>query len=140
MHKTCSICSEEKHITEFYKDPKKINGCKHECKICYDERDKRYYQKNKHKIAERIKNRKSKIRKYIYDYLLSHPCVDCGESNPIVLEFDHVGEKTINISEIRTYGWSTSRIDKEISQCQIRCANCHKIKTAREQGWYKDLL
>lgn len=64
----------------------------------------------------------------IYEYLLVHPCVDCGESDPIVLEFDHVrGTKKKNVSRMAcgsTYSWTAIKI--EIDKCDIRCANCHR--------------
>ena len=34
-------------------------------------------------------------------------------------------------------GYSWSNILKEIDKCECRCANCHRIKTAIEQDWYK---
>ena len=72
----------------------------------------------------------------LLDYLLEHPCPDCGESNPLVLEFDHVrGSKTKDISSMIQPKWSWKVIEAEISKCVVRCANCHRLKTAYEQNW-----
>jgi hypothetical protein len=39
---------------------------------------------------------------YLYQYLLTHPCVDCGNTNILTLTFDHVrGQKSGNVSEKR---------------------------------------
>jgi hypothetical protein len=41
-------------------------------------------------------------RQYVWSYLSTHPCVDCGESNPIVLESDHVrGRKKMIVSQMK---------------------------------------
>jgi L-lysine 2,3-aminomutase len=72
----------------------------------------------------------------VYSYLLEHPCVDCGESDPVVLEFDHVrGKKRFAVTRalMAGYGWKT--ILSEIEKCQVRCRNCHRKKTAKEQNW-----
>jgi hypothetical protein len=36
---------------------------------------------------------------------------------------------------ISGYGWN--RILAEIAKCQVRCANCHRRKTARDFKWFK---
>ncbi len=74
-------------------------------------------------------------RKFIYEYLQTHPCVDCGESDPIVLQLDHQGDKTANVSDLVKVG--LTRIKQEIEKCEVRCSNCHAMKTAKERGYYK---
>lgn len=70
-------------------------------------------------------------------YLLSHPCADCAERDPSVLEFHHVytEEKEANISKlIRSNTWEAAL--KEINKCVVLCANCHRKRHALEDGWY----
>lgn len=56
-------------------------------------------------------------------------CVDCGyHESADALEFDHVrGEKVANISRITTM----KKLFREIEKCEVRCSNCHRIRTAR---------
>lgn len=89
------------------------------------------------KNKQRVKNnkRRNKNRAYVLEYLSTHFCVDCGETDPIVLEFDHVRDKDKKISDLINY--SHNRLKEEILKCEVRCSNCHKIRTATQQGWYK---
>jgi len=69
-------------------------------------------------------------------YLASHPCIDCGEADVRVLEFDHVREKKEgNIGDFVRGGMAWQRILLEISKCDVRCANCHRRKTVEQFGW-----
>ena len=66
--------------------------------------------------------------------------MDCGETDPVILEFDHVrGQKVGSLSNMAFRQFSLAKLDAEIAKCEVRCANCHKRKTAREQGWYASL-
>ena len=70
------------------------------------------------------------------DYLRANPCVDCGERDIVVLEFDHVrGEKKYNLSQMTSGAFGVATIQAEIEKCEVRCANCHRRKTAKDQGW-----
>lgn len=77
----------------------------------------------------------------LFDYLITHPCVDCGETNPVVLDFDHRNptEKEFGIGGAGLLFRSWQKVFVEIEKCDVRCANCHRIKTAKEQSWYKAL-
>ncbi len=77
----------------------------------------------------------------VREYYKKHPCVDCGENDPVVLDFDHrVGEKKLrNVSNMMHWScWDT--IKKEIDKCDVRCANCHRRKTAKERNYYVNKL
>lgn len=58
----------------------------------------------------------------LMDEVLAGGCVDCGELDAIVLQFDHVrGTKTRNVNE----NMNTDELRVEIAKCDVRCANCH---------------
>ncbi len=72
---------------------------------------------------------------------LSRPCVDCGEPDPIVLEFDHVrGEKRADVDSLITVGCSRALLLAEIAKCDVRCANCHRRRTAAARGYRRHRL
>lgn len=104
---------------------------------------KKHYDLNKEKIKARalLYNKKVKedTRKYIIDYLKKHPCVDCGEEDIVVLEFDHKDRenKKYVISQALGNKISIKNVIAEIEKCEVRCANCHRRKTAVEFGFYK---
>lgn len=80
----------------------------------------------------------SKGRQYIYDYLRDKSCVDCGETNPIVLEFDHRNPK-LKVNNVSNLVRSMEKLKIEITKCDVVCANCHRIRTAKQQDWYKHI-
>ena len=82
------------------------------------------------------KERKQRIAAKVCEYKANHPCVDCGEPDPIVLQFDHVNDdKEFNIADAAGNGVSWKIILKEIAKCEVRCANCHiRITYKRRMG------
>lgn len=80
----------------------------------------------------------AKKRQYVLEYLSSHSCMDCGEEDPTVLEFDHVrGTKRFRVSAMMVSWCSLDVLIAEITKCEVRCANCHRRKHSKDQGWYK---
>jgi len=85
----------------------------------------------------RVKNY-ARNRQFLADYLAEHPCVDCGENDPLVLDFDHVrGKKKQNVSRMVVDGYCLKTLLKEISKCEVRCANCHRRKSAKQLNYHK---
>jgi L-lysine 2,3-aminomutase len=74
-------------------------------------------------------------REFVGTYLASHPCLDCGEADTRVLDFDHVGEKTRDVCEMVLRGLPVEALAAEIERCQVVCANCHRRRTATRAGW-----
>ncbi|MBI2983771.1 MAG: hypothetical protein HYY42_06305, partial [Chloroflexi bacterium] len=66
--------------------------------------------------------------------------MDRGENDPIVLEFDHRSGKRAGINELMRRSIEWSEIRAEIEACDVRCANCHRRRTALTRGYYRDLL
>jgi 5-methylcytosine-specific restriction endonuclease McrA len=99
------------------------------------EQKRAWYLANRELHLERSRKRheakRSAIRAFIAEYLSRHPCVDCGETDPIVLDFDHVGEKSFGIGSAVQRLIPLERVKAEIEKCEIRCANCHRRKTHR---------
>jgi len=110
------------------------------CKECM-----RIYSKNRYKSNEELrekcikKARKLSKARYasnkamVNEYRKNHPCVDCGNADIRVLDFDHrdPAEKSFCISW--GYHKRPEQIMKEIEKCDIRCANCHRIKHHEEK-------
>jgi hypothetical protein len=74
---------------------------------------------------------------HIHAILRRSACVDCGERDPIVLDFDHVGPKRGSVTQLAWWGYSLATIDAEMAQCEIRCANCHRRATATRGGHFR---
>jgi hypothetical protein len=64
-------------------------------------------------------------------------CVDCGEKDAELLDFDHVrGSKRAALSVLTHEGYPAAILDAEIAKCEIVCANCHRRRTGmRQWSW-----
>jgi hypothetical protein len=67
-------------------------------------------------------------QRHVLHILRRSPCRDCGERDPVVLDFDHRADKRGNVSTMATWA-SLATLGEEISKCDVRCANCHRRRT-----------
>lgn len=143
MKKICSVCGQERDVELDFGWRHKDRGIRHtRCKFCQSQVSKRHYKNNKQSYFDRARMRDALIiennQKKLANYLSCHPCVDCGQTNIRVLEFDHVrGNKANNIARMIGEGFSWPTIEAEIAKCEVRCANCHRIKTNERSGWWR---
>jgi hypothetical protein len=139
--KTCPGCKKRKAITEFNWKLKARGIRQVRCRDCTKEQSKDHYRRNREYYLKKARQRNEQViqeqRQRILEYLATHPCVDCGEADVVFLEFDHVrGKKRGDIAHmLGDHAWST--IEAEIEKCEVRCAKCHRRKTAHTRGWYR---
>lgn len=131
-------CRRWKSLEAFSKWSRNKDGLQPRCKDCAAA----YYAANRDKIIPGIRERRHRVvreaRTFVRNYLLSHPCVDCGEADPVVLDFDHVtGKKRKGVSDLAGQGFNIEALKAEIAKCVVRCANCHRRRTAKQLGHYK---
>lgn len=112
--KHCNTCEQDKPKSDFSLQKSNSDHLDSRCKVCGSEQGRRARQANRLVRTE---------------YKQGGPCVDCGETNPLLFQFDHVrGEKEGSVSAM----WSTKRIIEEIPKTDIRCVNCHRVKSTKE--------
>ena len=111
------------------------------CRPCHNEVTVKYRAENIETV--RATNRRAAAKRYAInrekwrEYLLDHPCIDCGEKDIRVLDFDHreQSDKRAQIGDILG-SWNWDTILTEIAKCDVRCANDHRRRTAEQFGWY----
>jgi len=131
--RACTKCGELKPLEAFPPVRRGEPKLQSWCRECFAEANARNYRKNhereKARLVRQVTLRRAEVRAKIIEYLRAHPCVDCGEEDIVVLEFDHVGDKIADISVYAGGGRSWARVKAEIDKCEVRCANCHRLKT-----------
>lgn len=142
LMRTCTKCFLKKPEEEFgWKN--RLIGKRHAvCKECTKKRSNDWYYDNKERQVENVRQNniyyRERNKEYILDYLSTHPCTRCGETDVVVLEFHHVrGQKEADITAMMGRGFPLEKIIAEIKKCDVVCANCHRRITTEERGWFK---
>ena len=139
--KICCTCREWKHLNAFHVRRLSKDGLQARCKACF----RLQYKENKPQMRQAIDVRLERVRgdnqSRIAEHLLTHPCVDCGEADIRVLDFDHrdAREKRANVSKMMgSFSWRA--IEAEIRKCDVVCANCHRRRTSERGSWWRQAV
>lgn len=126
-------CKERKRVQAHAGSSKKKYTCK--TQACHNilmstntkEYGKQWYEKNKEKRVAQIRAYQRRERDKLQEYKSTLSCQDCGESDPVCLDFHHLDSKTKEYDVSRmTWGTPFEKIKKEIEKCIVLCANCHR--------------
>lgn len=136
--KRCCTCHEHRPLTDFNARAAAADGLQARCRDC----SRQWYLANRDAHRARVRRRSTAVKRdykrRIGEHLLAHPCVDCGEADVRVLDFDHLdaAQKRADIATMVNAGGRWSDIELEIAKCEVRCANCHRRVTSdRALDW-----
>lgn len=139
-HGWCGTCGLVKLLDQFYASNKSM------CAECFGVYRRAHYRLNRDAYVARntrlLRERRRSFVRRLWAWLADHACADCGVRDPRVLEFDHrdhVGKvECVTLLAHRGAAWT--RIEAEIAKCDIRCASCHRRRTAEQFNWPKLVL
>lgn len=139
----CKGCNQDKDLECFSWRNKSKGKRASRCKECHKEYVREHYLNNTESYVDRAKisNKEyvNRNRLLLIAYLTDKCCLDCGEKDMVVFEFDHKDpkRKKLNVSRMVSNSNSWETIKEEIDKCEIRCSNCHRRKTSKQLGFYK---
>jgi hypothetical protein len=141
--KKCFACLLEKQFSEYGRYSKSIDGLNYRCKDCYKEYRRLWYENNKklHKanVKQNTVSYMKNIHEWLGDYLRENPCVDCGNSDILVLEFDHINDdKDFSVSVMVRKKMPFAKVKDEVAKCEVRCVNCHRRITNKRRNELKN--
>ena len=135
--KKCTKCNEVKTLDMFTLVNKtKYPGKKRSaCKECCNRARRQWRVENIDWCKEVELKTRERNQNFVFEYTRTHPCIECGEDDPIVLEFDHRDSTTkrFSVSDGCSQKLSLALIKAEMCKCDVLCANCHRRKR-REKG------
>ncbi|MDQ3934974.1 MAG: hypothetical protein M3340_10145 [Actinomycetota bacterium] len=141
----CYRCGEVRPVDNFAWRRKRLGQRDSFCRSCRAAYGREHYLANRQRYIDQAAVSKQKIRlertRYLVAFFENHPCVDCGEGDPIVLEFDHLdgAAKSFCIGEsLLRHTWDA--VLAEMAKCEVVCANCHRRRTARRRGSLRAVL
>lgn len=89
------------------------------------------YLRNKPVVLQRMSDRRSELRDMVNSLKGLWGCRDCCITNPILLDFHHIGPKRDQVSKLVSSGRSKARVLQEIGKCIVLCSNCHRLEHFR---------
>lgn len=139
--KTCTVCEKTKPFEEFKWERNRYSFSW--CRECRNDNKREWYRNTPGALEQTKKytrKRKDKNEHYVFQYLLANPC-QCGEKNPVYLEFDHKDPKNKRDAVARMVDKVGLRtLCAELKKCDVLCRKCHRRRTAKQLSWRKGLV
>ena len=142
--KICSLCPEkgEQPIENFGLDKRRKDGRRPDCRSCRSVVSKREWENlpegvRAGRIARTLERKRE--RQMIVLRAFESGCVDCGNLDVRVLEFDHLGDKEANVAYL-VHSGTVEKLLAELEKCDVVCANCHKIRTYDRAPCYRTVM
>ncbi len=137
--KHCPRCSQDKDEAEFGKNRTRPDGLQVQCRACIKLIHRDWYERNKERHYGNVQKRRKlfsdEIVRRLLAYLKAHPCVDCGVADPRVLHIETGQSATdFSLKSRLQQGATWSALLPEIEKCEVRCANCRRIRNAQQLG------
>ena len=141
--KVCRTCGEDKPYSEYHKDLQNKVGYKYQCKLCTSAYKKDYMGRpgKREQHRQNSADARQRNKEFLIDVLnASEGCMDCGNTDVRVLEWDHrdPAQKVHNVSYLVSKGHPIVQVQAEMDKCDLVCANCHRIRTAEQFGYFKN--
>jgi hypothetical protein len=141
--KACGRCRRLLPLSDFAWRRKARGQRDNYCRTCRAAYKQEHYAAYRERYIANALLRKQAIvaerAAYLVEFFRERPCVDCGEADPRVLEFDDLGAKSFNIAKgVRDRRWQA--VLDEIAKCDVVCANCHRRRTALRVGFARAVV
>ena len=137
MTKYCGKCQQTQPISEFAKNANRKDGLQTMCRSCKKTYDKAEHQRNKGYYYKKNKETVVRNQLYVYQKLEQSACELCNDTNPMVLTFDHLRDKVMEVSEMCRNSYGLKTLQSEMDKCRILCYNCHMVHTNQENNSIK---
>lgn len=145
----CKICVKSPEILKLnnkkrkrkLKEYQKNNPNARQCSRCGKYQNKLNFSKKRNvrlkvckKCTDKNQDYMNKLSDYAHELKLDKgSCVDCGENNPLLLQFDHIHETTKKCGV--TACKSKKLMKEEADKCEMRCIICHTRKSKKQMKW-----
>jgi hypothetical protein len=97
----CGRCGDFKPVEDFSWRRRARGQRDSFCRPCRAAYGKEHYAANRQRYIAQARKQKQRLMlertSWLIEYFRINPCGDCGETDPIVLEFDHLHDKSFAI-------------------------------------------
>jgi hypothetical protein len=130
----CGRCQERLPLSAFSRAGA---GHQHWCKACFRAYFRARGDLHRRQTSLAKRRRQAEAKAFALELIGRDGCVDCGEPDPVVLEFDHLADKVRDVARMLSDGARLARVEAEVAKCEVVCACCHRRRTLLRRGSWR---